>query len=313
MTETCIHIGLPKAASTYLQHNLSKVEDTAICPYSALHELRLAAMGEYDPDQAVDLFEKRLRLCRGVTNFCMISDERLSSWRHVDFRFLAREQVRQYQLSCAQLLRRAVGNAKVLLLARNPRAWLRSLYAQYVKAGETRSFLAFCARNRDYLIQASKLDDLAEIYSAEFGSDNVSIFPIEAMDLNESDDWRYWLTQNFGFQSSWERIVHYRSLDAGATEAVRYYYRIVETLARTSGMSESKLQQVKAQMFAFIESTLVDQAENQKRLRRLFGDAGDLSLPPESLISAMLAGMKKTIQEPRFARVESIYTSGPRQ
>src|SRR6056297_1128348 len=194
MTDTCIHIGLPKAASSYLQLQLLKAGTVSVVRHPELKQLRLAAFGEYDPDQACDLLRSRFSKHWNNGPHCVVTDERLSSWRHFDFRFFSQAQVRAYQLHCARLLRRSFGKASVLLLARNPRAWLASLHAQYIKAGETLSLSEFCNRNQDYLRQAIYLDDLVEIYSTEFGRENIAVFPIEAMGLDDHGDWRHWFT-----------------------------------------------------------------------------------------------------------------------
>ncbi|MDO3387346.1 hypothetical protein QWI17_16010 [Gilvimarinus sp. SDUM040013] len=308
MQERCIHIGLPKAGSTYLQTHVKKMLGASFLEHPALKPLRLAAFGEQNEKRAAASLKEALKGVLRSESPLIVSDERLSSWRHFDFRFLSQSEVLSYQERCCSLLYDVFAPAKVLLLARNPRDWLRSLHGQYVKAGESLSLDDFCSRNEGYLRQASCLDNLSYIYERAFGPGSVEVFPVEAMGFGTSSDWRCWLNQVFGLNIEWSSQPRYSGLDGRTLEAVRQGNRIIDQLGKSSGISESKLSEFKRHAFRFIDSTLVDQPYNQKRFRRLLGSQADKRSPPEPLVEEILSGMKKTIMLPRFDTVRHLYS-----
>lgn len=313
-SRTVIHIGLPKACSTYLQRSVTGLTDIRVLEHPKLLKLRLAAFGDVPERPVINALREELENIQhgGVL---LISDERLSSWRHTDFRWLDGRAVKSYQERCATLLKSAFGNSRILMLTRNPRAWLASIHAQYVKAGESRSLADFCEHNRGYLIQASRLDDLVAFYSKQFGSSSVSVFPVEASDTAEAGDWRDWVSNQCGSKIAWPERSRYRSLDPELRAAQLNMNRIIERLAGSSAATSSELAALKGEIFRFVERTLVDNAGNQRRLRRHIAACAGVQpgipvrhqSPPEDLVDKILQGMTETLKRSEFKTVLPIY------
>ncbi|MEX2500291.1 MAG: hypothetical protein WD397_15595 [Wenzhouxiangellaceae bacterium] len=313
-TRTVIHIGLPKACSTYLQQSVAGLPDIRLIEHPELLQLRVAAFGDAPEHAAIENLRKMKADIRETGAF-IISDERLSSWRHTDFRWLSGSAVRSYQKRCATLLRNVFGNCRILLLSRNPRSWLASIHAQYVKAGESKSLADFCEHNWEYLIQASRLDDLVVFYSEQFGSSSVRVFPVEASNTPNANDWRGWVNKQCGDLITWPRQAHYQGLDSGIKAAQRNMNRIIDKLAENSCITSSESATFKAEIFRFVERTLVDNSNNQRRLRRYIaaqaGPQDENSIrqqsPPDVLVDEILKGMTRTLRRPEFRTVLSMY------
>lgn len=312
--KTLIHIGLPKSRSTYLQSNLARVPGVRLIEHSKLLQLRLAAFDEVCADGAIEQLMEEAE-SNPSDSTIIVSDERLSSWRHTDFRWLAQETVRSYQERCAALLKRAFGSAQILILVRSPRSWLSSIHAQYVKAGETRSLTEFCQHNRDYLIQACRVDDLVEVYARYFGPGSVAVFPVEASDSPGVADWRDWVDIQCGGRVTWANQACYRALDPAVREAQINVNRIIESLADGAVTTSAETAALKTALFRFVDRTLVDNSVNQRRLRRLLRLGGNTLAarsfpdqgPPDDIALEALQGMSETLRRPEFARVLNKY------
>lgn len=313
-TRTIIHIGLPKACSTYLQRSVAGLPGIQLIEHPKLLQLRLAAFGDASEHATVERLRK-MNVDTRETGVLMITDERLSSWRHTDFRWLSRRAVRSYQKRCAALLRNVFGNSRILVLSRNPRTWLASMHAQYVKAGESKSLMDFCEHNREHLVQASRLDDLVADYSEQFGPSSVRVFPVEASDIPGIDDWRDWVNKQCGGQVAWSGQAQYQGLDPVMRAAQRNMNRVIDKLAENSSITTSESAAFKAEIFRFVERTLVDNSSNQRRLRRHiaaqagFQDRNSIrhQSPPDVLVDEILEGMTQTLKRPEFSTVLPIY------
>ncbi len=125
-----IHIGYPKTGSTWLQNNLVGAAHTglmAVAKRRMVKELLIRANPLwYEPDRLFDHVGPRLEMCRRRSRVPVISHELLAG----------------HPLSAghnstliADRLKTAFPDARVLIVIREQRAMLLSLYKEYVKNG----------------------------------------------------------------------------------------------------------------------------------------------------------------------------------
>lgn len=127
---TLIHVGLVKAASTFIQVAAAQRGDVNIIAWADGCEeiVHGAATRAYDLIEAPFSLQKSI-IPAGNT---FVSCEEFSGW---SARPVSIEQVRAYQACVAGMLAERLPEAKILLVTRDPFAFYDSFYSQLVKQG----------------------------------------------------------------------------------------------------------------------------------------------------------------------------------
>ncbi len=173
MTGHLIHIGLPKAGSTWLQHWFEAHPQLDYCPggiggYRDVYAI--AAEGAFPPDG---------------TKWRVTSYEGLSAPGHasgppaIDYDRSGRDSIAEEQARTCETLGALFPGAHILIVTRGFRSAMLSAYSQYVLTGGAETLDAAMRQpRRDF---PWGYDALIGAYRARFGADKVILVPFELL------------------------------------------------------------------------------------------------------------------------------------
>lgn len=183
-----IHIGLPKAASTFLQewfyqHPQICYQHGALAGFRNVYEVC---------HQAVQAEEPNFKYF--VTSYEGLVTPRPSSGRNPiengmeDARELAKPFYESQKKAC-RILKDLYPDSKILLVTRGFKSFLLSGYSQYARTGGTYSFENLVqilrqtdALDQDYIVD---YDYICKLYSDAFGEENLIVLPYEMLRDNK--------------------------------------------------------------------------------------------------------------------------------
>lgn len=185
-----LHVGLHKCASTWLQDNMfGDPEIGFAAPWGRMAGIAVTEFVTIDP-LAFDAgtARDRLRAAAGpVAEGLMpvVSHEALSSRPH---------HGRYYAPYVAERLRATFGNARLLLIFREQKALIRSLYGEYLRNGGRVTLREFIGTGTEPpgftgLCELSffEFDRLVAMYRAVFGAERVLALPLEMLSRAPED------------------------------------------------------------------------------------------------------------------------------
>lgn len=296
-SDVIFHIGLPKAASTYLQSIFARHNSIEFINFKIFDALReVAYFDDYSIDnkhRITSTLSEKLQASHKKLVFA--SDERLSSWRFWDSRVTSLEQLAKYQQTCCSLLCESAQNAKVLLITRSPQSWVISLYKQYVKSGESRTLAEYCHLHYEYIVQSYNIDYLLNIYRKAFGHGSLWVAPVES--LWEHPDQFIASMCNFINTDTVYKLPHnkiYRSLSDDITEAIRSLNSIIDSLSNLNNDEECRklTATLKNNLFRFIDTTMVD---NKNATDLVQHKIGGLKIIDNKVPSKLLSTLRQQI------------------
>ncbi len=184
-----VHVGYHKTGSTWLQQSLfTDAESRFRLPFGRLDvNERIVAPNHlvFDAQPARDFFEPELEAARAAQRIPVISNERLVGNPHSggwDSRILA------------ERLRAVFPEARVLLILREQRSVIRSIYFQYVREGGPMSLAGYLhpPRAGAYRIPLFDFDHyayhrLVTLHQELFGRDRVLVLPYELLSARPRD------------------------------------------------------------------------------------------------------------------------------
>ena len=181
-TPTLIHVGLHKTASTSLQHIWLKMANMApMSPTFAAGMLDLLheAVASDTVINLSPLKDEPMFLNTGddADKWQVFSTEALSV-----FKWLTTppaEVARIYFDRQVDLFTRLCPNAHILIVVREPQAWVKSIYMQYLKTGGTLTFRRFLLVHGADLRFVLAVDRLKAAWASRYGGDRVHILPFE--------------------------------------------------------------------------------------------------------------------------------------
>jgi len=184
MTSFLIHVGYPKTGTTFLQEcyfpNHSGFNFLGCSSVCQEDDFALSIMNDFSFDEPKEL---PFDLDADVLN--VFSSEVFTSgflWSGsgggaVDFR-------------TAHRLKKTFGNARILMVLRNQRSMIASLYFQYVVEGGVLSFSRFIEKSLNdsafFKLEQLQYDRLIDCYQSVFGKQNILILPYEMMVVDMS-------------------------------------------------------------------------------------------------------------------------------
>jgi Sulfotransferase family len=182
MSAPLVHIGFPKAASTWLQAHLFSNPQLGLRSPFTENRVKNALVRpdglDFDPAEARERFGSKLEEVSAQGLVPVLSAERLCG-NHSSGGFDTRE--------IAERLAAVLPDARVLIVIREQRAMLVSMYKQYVGRGGSASFHHFLKprlnRMRLPLMDWRFLayDRIARCYGELFGLGKVSVVPFELL------------------------------------------------------------------------------------------------------------------------------------
>lgn len=175
MSGVLIHIGYPKAGSTYLQNWFSE--------HPALYYHPKAVAGFYNAHDLARYAQHADKL----HEYFVLSSEDLSVWKGdfdvVGFKGKAYD-IKQYHHNLSKTLFSIFPHGRVLVVTRGYSSMFKSLYSQYIRGG---GILTFRELQQEYGKYFSVLYDytmLIDIYQQVFGAENVIVLPYELLKEN---------------------------------------------------------------------------------------------------------------------------------
>ena len=177
MTPVCIHIGFPKAGSTFLQQYF---ESHPGVDYSRadLDEYRETGVLNLPPDVGRVLKNR------------IISGEQLSIWaggRSKDGieTYSMDYDIKAHQRYVAAQLKRSFGEAHILIILRSPHSLVLSLYSQYLSSAGSLGLKHFLRESGELIFRLYDYGYVISEYQNLFGSKNVLVLPYEMLKDNQ--------------------------------------------------------------------------------------------------------------------------------
>lgn len=197
MTDILLHIGLIKAASSYLQrwfylNPQLLYQYDRICGFKSVNALMDYATEEKAPYRYYVISEERL------SGGLPIVDYHRLMMRHKGYHKRP-PPIRENNARICKLLHQIFPGARVLIVTRGFEGALRSVYSQYVRFGDCLSFKNFLLRYQLYIEQWLDYDHLIDLYISTFGRSNVILMPFEML-LRSEDEFLGTLEQELGLE-----------------------------------------------------------------------------------------------------------------
>jgi len=170
-----IHIGYPRAGSTYIQ--------TWFSQHPSFHYYYNSIAGFSDLLEMAKYAQKT----NNVHDYFVVSCEDLSIWKgEIDIVGLkpVKYNINNYQQKISKTLNRIFPNAKVLIVTRGFSSIITSIYAQYLVSGGTFIFEDFMKKVGPMLQQFCNYTYIVNSYKELFGEENLIVLPYELLKEN---------------------------------------------------------------------------------------------------------------------------------
>ncbi|WP_262690394.1 sulfotransferase [Kordiimonas aestuarii] len=179
---TLIHLGLHKTASTSLQHTWQQMADVTVASPTFIMRLLDVLHGTFNRDTALDLTPLKDEPMFPSTGDDPHRWRIFSSEAYSVFKWLKTppaDVAKRYFDRQLDVFTRLCPNAHVLIVVREPHAWIKSVYMQYVKTGGTLTYRRFLLVHGVDLRAMLSVDRLKAIWGNRYGSHRVHILPFE--------------------------------------------------------------------------------------------------------------------------------------
>lgn len=168
-----VHVGLPKAGSTWLQSWFSAHPQIAYCPggmggFADVHRLAASAL-----ESGAGI------RCRVTSNENLSAPRPITRPESVDYDRRARDSIGEEQARICKTLAGLFPGAAILIVTRGFRSMMLSAYSEYVRTGGSDTLESVLAGPpRDY---PWDYDGLVPLYREAFGDGNVIVLPFELL------------------------------------------------------------------------------------------------------------------------------------
>lgn len=182
-----IHIGYPKACSTYLQawfkaHPQLLIDDTGIAGFHSALDLNISkpAITGILPSYYVTSKEAySIPFPSPPDPFTL--EEIFNNTKNAD------EILRNRQTHICRILADILPNSKVLIIVRKPKFMLQSIHSDYLMLGGYYDLHSFTTWLQSYLRQWLDFESLISQYEHYFGKENILTLPIELLQENSEN------------------------------------------------------------------------------------------------------------------------------
>lgn len=176
MAQVLIHIGFPKAGSTYLQHWFAK--------HPAMFYQLNAVAGFY---HSTDL-SKYAESPESLHGYFVLSAEHLSAWQGepdiVGLKNTKLYDVEAYQKKIVATLHGLYPHAKILIVTRGYTSFFQSFYAEYLSVGGVLDFAVLLKNFGPFFNSVLNYTGTITNYRNVFGEENVIVLPYEMLRQN---------------------------------------------------------------------------------------------------------------------------------
>lgn len=306
---TTIHIGLLKTASTTLQAGFAANPRLTYVDYRLVESLRAVAASAAETGQPLPAqvpVGHLPSILRGSDKPVVISDERFSGIPHYSYQVKSGAVTRAFQTHCARLLHAVAPQSRIVIVLREPRAWLLSYYKQFVKFGEHRRIKPYCRAHHDHLIQSYDVDFLTDLYAGLFGAGNVVVLPFEML-RKDSDRFLEIFSDAVGVPIMLPESAN-KGIEDGLIEHIRQLNAVRRFLARQARWNDAYARQTSLLFFDVVEGALTDRERTQKILKRALPSARLDVEPPTDMLEDMRHAVRRTLEtNPLFAPFRDLY------
>lgn len=217
MQQVIIHIGFPRAGSTFLQNYFSLHPDIFFEGNIAGNYRQTGVVPDIQlPDTSND-------------THVVISEEQFSVWNgNVDIvgvRFIMFD-VAAHQQKTLKRLHELFPQSKVLIVTRGFKETVRSMYAQYVRVGGVLKFTEFQNEYAGALAEFYNYDRVIEFAEQIFGAQQVLVFPFELL-LESPEKFLRKMEQEFGLKP---HPVSTEKMNASLSEGEAVSYRKISNV-----------------------------------------------------------------------------------
>ncbi len=176
MAGVLIHIGYPKAGSTYLQTWFSK--------HPAMLYNPISVAGFY---HSTDI-SRYAEVPGKIHEYFVLSSEHLSAWQGepdiVGLKNTKLYDVNAYQQKITETLHGIYPQAKVLIVTRGYTSFFQSFYSQYVSGGGILEFDTLQENFGGFFTSVLQYSYVIDLYRKQFGNENVIVLPYEMLREN---------------------------------------------------------------------------------------------------------------------------------
>ena len=198
------------------------------------------------------------------------------------------EMLGTFRLEAAEALLEVAPRARILILVRDPRTWLRSMVNNLLSMGLVTSTEDFRERHYPVLRAWYAMDEVLPLYTGLFGDQQVTVLPIE---LARTDPARFvaLLSEHHGFDFHWSGPARNQSLPGGALRGLQDLYALVDELSPATGSWSDSNTRVKSALSEFLLEAVRNDPSALETLRERYGDADPAPFLDETLLDGMWA------------------------
>lgn len=172
MGEVIIHIGYPKAGSTFLQQYFSAhpavwYDGSTLGNYKLTGKVPAGLAGKKSGDGVFVISEEQLAVWQGNLDIVGVK------FKPFD--------IRAHQLQTCKALREQFPEARVLIVTRGFKSVMASMYSQYVTIGGIDTPTEFLEHFTDIMAAFYDYNYLLALYRSAFGKANVVVLPFELL------------------------------------------------------------------------------------------------------------------------------------
>jgi hypothetical protein len=180
MSQLLLHIGYPKAGSTFLQQWFDKHPEIYFQP-------KYMAEGFYHAWQLADYIQHVEKVPENFVLSC--EDFMLWQGRPYWYGLTGTEpyDYRTFQNKICETLYNIFPTAKVLMITRGYTTVFASIYAQYISMGGTLSCMELMKRNEEMFTTFLDYSYTINLYQKKFGKDNLVVLPYELLNENPEE------------------------------------------------------------------------------------------------------------------------------
>lgn len=172
MSKILIHIGYPKAGSTFLQNYFSVHPEISYDGGFTDNYKSTGSVGSINIQTSAQ------------DKITVLSEEQLSVWpgklTKIGAQYTLSDIQDQQMRTCIDL-KKKFPDAKILIVTRGFYSVIKSLYSQYISVGGIDDFNTFLNKNINNLTLQFNYDYLINVYIKFFGKDNLMILPYELL------------------------------------------------------------------------------------------------------------------------------------
>lgn len=180
MIKRIIHIGFPKTGSTYLQKYFNEHPEIYYDRQRFNYYLKTGVIDDSLSQTSLEF------------SFDLLSEELLSIWpgddSSLDFsKYNMNYDIHKKQKETAKSLFQLFPDAQILIVVRDYRTLVSSLYSQYLYSGGVKSFRKILKTRQDLTLEMYNYDLVIGFYKELFGDENVSVLPYEFLNENPKE------------------------------------------------------------------------------------------------------------------------------